>query len=163
MIESKLFIENILFHLGRSPITNVITEAHNQEYEGMLIQLEDTTYRSRLAKATPKKKGYFVVFWEKDENNKNQAYSFLESPAKVIISIMDENLRGQFVFPKSILLKKGILRSENSKGKMAIRVYPAWERELNKTAAQTQKWQQKYFVDLTDDFHKEKLEALYFN
>ncbi|WP_143595270.1 MepB family protein, partial [Terribacillus saccharophilus] len=134
------------------------------EYEGMLFQIENHSYRSRLAKATPKKRGYFVVFWEKDENNKNQPYSFSESPDKVIISIIDHNLKGQFIFPKSTLLKKGILSSETTKGKMATRVYPSWENELNKTAAQTQKWQHDYFIELSDNpNNRDRLEDLYFN
>lgn len=39
----------------------------NQEYEGMLLRIVDSNQliRSRLAKKTPKKSGYFAVFWEK--------------------------------------------------------------------------------------------------
>jgi Uncharacterized protein conserved in bacteria len=55
---------------------------------------------------TPKKKGYFVVFWEKDNKNQNQPYEFAASPDKLIISVMDGHLQGQFIFPKSILFKK---------------------------------------------------------
>ena len=160
---SKLFIESIVSNLHHSEITNVMTEDHNKDYEGMLFQIKNHNYRSRLAKATPKKRGYFVVFWGKDENNKNQPYSFSDSPDKVIISIIDNTLKGQFIFPKSTLLEKGILSSETTKGKMAIRVYPSWEKELNKTAAQTQKWQQDYFIDLTDNLNRERLEDLYFH
>lgn len=155
---SKRLIEN----LHHSAITNMFTEDHNKEYEGMLIQIKNTTYRSRLAKATPKKRGYFVVFWEKDENDKNQPYSFSESPDKVIVSIIDNNLKGQFIFPKSKLLERGILSSDTAKGKMAIRVYPSWEQGLSKAAAQTQKWQQDFFVDLTDNLDRDRLEDLYF-
>lgn len=160
---SKLFIESIVSNLHHSVITNVITENHNKDYEGILFQIENHNYRSRLAKATPHKRGYFVVFWEKDENNKNQPYRFSDSPDKVIISIIDNTMKGQFIFPKSTLLEKGILSSETTKGKMAIRVYPPWEKGLNKTAAQTQKWQQDYFIDLTDYLDRERLEDFYFN
>uniref|UniRef100_UPI003F57AB48 MepB family protein n=1 Tax=Terribacillus aidingensis TaxID=586416 RepID=UPI003F57AB48 len=157
-----MLIEDIVSNFNQSTITKVITEDHNKDYEGLLIEIENKTYRSRLAKATPKKRGYFVVFWEKDENNKNQPYSFSESPDKVIISIIDNDLRGQFIFPKSKLLEKGILSNETIKGKMAIRVYPSWERDLNNTAAQTQKWQQNFFIDLSNNLDQERLEDLYF-
>lgn len=102
------------------------------------------------------------MFWEKDENNKNQSYSFSESPDKVIISIIDNDLKGQFIFPKSKLLEKGILSNETIKGKMAIRVYPSWERGLNNTAAQTQMWQQNFFINLSNNLDQERLEDLYF-
>ncbi|WP_053032503.1 MepB family protein [Staphylococcus haemolyticus] len=63
----------------------------------------------------------------------------------------DDNRRGQFIFPKDILIKKGILKSDDSKGKMALRVYPPWETELNKTAAKTQAWQCAYFNEIVHE------------
>ncbi|MEK4056958.1 MepB family protein [Paenibacillus sp. FSL F4-0087] len=162
MFKSKELIDSLLANFDNIEITNIIEEKHNREYEGMIIYIGNYTYRSRLAKLTPKKKGFFVVFWEKDENNQNQPYSFFESPDKLIISIMNGNMKGQFVFPKSKLLEKGILKNEDTKGKMAIRVYPSWEKELNKSAAQTQKWQQEYFIDLSDGIDDQKLIDLYF-
>ncbi|WP_217258986.1 MepB family protein [Terribacillus saccharophilus] len=163
MLKSQMLIEKIVSTLDNSILTKVFEENQNIDYEGMLIHIENNTYRSRLAKATPKKRGYFVAFWEKDENNKNQPYSFSDSPDKIIISIIDNDLKGQFIFPKSKLLEKGILSSDTAKGKMAIRVYPSWEMELNKTAEQTQKWQQSFFVDLTTNLNQERLEELYFH
>lgn len=162
MQTSKMLIENIVSGINNSTISKVITEDQNKDYEGMLIQIENNMYRSRLAKVTPKKSGYFVVFWEKDENDKNQPYRYADSPDKIIITIIDNDLRGQFIFPKSKLLEKGILTDETSKGKMGIRVYPSWVKGLNKTAAQTQKWQQHFFVDLSKDRERERLEELYF-
>ncbi|HRM24403.1 MAG TPA: MepB family protein [Enterococcus aquimarinus] len=48
--------------------------------EGCLFSIDQHLFRNRLAKKTPKKKGYFVVFWEKDSQHHNHAYSFEESP-----------------------------------------------------------------------------------
>ncbi|MFZ2646763.1 MAG: MepB family protein [Lactococcus chungangensis] len=81
-------------------------EYQNAAYEGAYFELNGHQYRSRLAKMTPKKKGYFVVFWEKDNKNQNQPYEFAASPDRLIISVMDGHLQGQFIFPKSILFKK---------------------------------------------------------
>lgn len=53
---------------------------------------------------TPKKK-VILSFLEKD-TNQNQPYEFAASPDKLIISVMDGHLQGQFIFPKSILFKK---------------------------------------------------------
>ena len=48
-------------------------EKWNEKYEGILIKIkEEQEYkRWRLAKKTPKKEGYFTVFWKKDSRNKN--------------------------------------------------------------------------------------------
>lgn len=160
-MKSITFIKQLIVQLGFEEITNIKTETQNSEYEGTRFNLNQYSYRSRLAKLTSKKAGYFVVFWEKDANNKNQPYSFLESPDKVIVSVLDNEKIGQFVFPKVVLHKQGILRSETSKGKMAIRVYPTWEKELNPSAMKTQKWQSAYFIDLTQGTNTDKLSKLY--
>ncbi|WP_332464411.1 MepB family protein, partial [Vagococcus sp.] len=92
-------------------------EKQNIDYEGMTFTIDNTSYRSRLAKLTPKKKGYFVAFWEKNENNINQAFSFANCPDKVVITIIDKQKKGLFIFPKEVLKAKKILRTSEQKGK----------------------------------------------
>jgi len=76
--------------------------------------------------------------------------------------VIDSKNQGQFIFPKALLLQKQILLSLNSKGKMALRVYPEWVKELNKTAFQTQQWQLPYFIDLSKDLiDSSRLKQLY--
>ncbi len=94
-------------------------------------------------------------------NQEYEAFNFKESKDKLIINILDGSKKGQFIFPKELLFKKGIISSEKHKGKMAIRVYPSWERDLNKTAVSTQKWQIPYFLDFTKGFDEEKIKELY--
>ena len=137
-------------------------ETQNSEYEGLIVTINGQSYRSRLTKLTPKKVGYFVAFWEKGPNNQNQAFDMTNTPDKLIISIIDGDLKGRFVFPKSILIKQGILRREHAKGKMAIRVYPTWLDQLNATARQTQQWQGAYFVDLSSEVDHKRVAQLYF-
>lgn len=128
---------------------NICYEKQNGEYEGMTFTINNQLFRSRLAKKTPTKKGYFVVFWEKDEDNINQPFLFDDSPQETLVFISDNEKRGVFKFPKEILLKKGILKGDKSKGKMGIRVYPEWESDLNQTAVKTQQWQLDYFTFLS--------------
>lgn len=127
----------------------LIEENQNHEYEGCRFEYEGKMYRSRLAKKTPKKKGYFVAFYEKDIKNVNQAFSNDNSVDFTLVNIVDGNLRGIFIFPQEVLKQQGILKTESQKGKMAIRVYPSWEKDLNATATRTQKWQVEYFKDLS--------------
>ena len=128
---------------------NISYEKQNEDYEGMTFKINNQSFRSRLAKKTPTKKGYFVVFWEKDENNINTPFLFEESPQETLVFVSDNEKRGVFKFPKEILLKKGILKGDKSKGKMGIRVYPEWESDLNQTAVKTQQWQLDYFTFLS--------------
>ncbi|AYW45051.1 MepB family protein [Tetragenococcus koreensis] len=160
MLLSTKLLNKTFSSITDSSIKNWELEKQNSEYEGLTFQFSNQHFRSRLAKKTPKKKGYFVALWKKDENNVNQAYSYSNSPEKVIILIIDEEKLGQFIFPKSILLEKGILKTKIQKGKMAFRVYPTWESSLNNSAAKTQKWQQPYFVDLSNSIDLKKVRLL---
>lgn len=136
-------------------------EQWNQEYEAFNFEFNGVEFKSRLAKKTPKKPGYFVAFWCKNKIDKNRPFNFDESKDKLIINILDGSKKGQFIFPKELLVKKGIISSEKHKGKMAIRVYPSWEQSLNKTAVSTQKWQIPYFLDFSKGFDKKKIKELY--
>jgi len=160
MYQSLAFIKSILQCQNTSDLKNVKYETYNSEYESVCFQINDITFRSRLAKKTPNKKGYFVVFWTKDENNKNRPFTYEECPDKLIISIIDDHHKGLFSFPKSTLKAQKLLQSDHSKGKMAMRVYPTWETELNQTAKKSQKWQTDYFIDLSHETDHQLLKRL---
>lgn len=114
----------------------VTYEDLNKEYEGLILTCLHTnlTIRSRLAKLTSKKKGYFVSFWEKDMNNTNQPFHAGESPEYLAIVISDENRRGYFMIPKDVAVDKHIYTLNHIKGKMGMRFYPSWCDGLNATA-----------------------------
>ncbi|MCI0130301.1 MepB family protein [Vagococcus sp. CY53-2] len=81
----------------------------------------------------------------KDDKSKNKACSFEEASDITLVWIIDADKKGIFMFPKEILLQKKILQAESQIGKMGIRVYPTWERDLNPTALKMQQWQLQYF------------------
>lgn len=142
-------------------ISNISKEKWNSEYEAISMQVNDVKIKSRLAKKTNKKKGQFLSVWTKDDENKNRSFTFKEIEELLVVNIIEGRYYGQFVFPKMILLKQQILMTTENKGKMAFRVYPPWDKDLNNTAAKTQKWQNKYFVDLTTNIDKNKIKKLY--
>ncbi|MBO0439242.1 MepB family protein [Candidatus Enterococcus ikei] len=162
-MESIKFISELLPEFSNESLKNMKLESQNSDYEGATFSLSNQSFRSRKAKITPKKLGYFVVFWEKDEANKNKPYDLVSAPDKLIITIFDQEKVGQFIFPKAILAKNNILISETSLGKMALRVYPDWVTGLNKNASTTQKWQRPYFINLTENRDSRLLKKLYFN
>ena len=117
-------------------------EPQNAAYEGCTFTIEGIRYRSRLAKRTPKKAGYFVAFWEKDEIGVNQAFHEKNSPEYLLVFTEDGNY---FSFPREALIALGIVQTATKSGKMAMRVYPPHEQQLNKTATVTQRKQAPYY------------------
>ena len=129
-------------------------EVQNSDYGAGIFQLNSKSVRFRVAKKTPTKIGQFVAFWEKDSNHKNQAFSYEKATDLLVINTFtSENNFGQFVFPKEVLVKQNILKTATTKGKMAIRVYPRWEKPTSKQAIETQKWQLEYFVEVNKRNH----------
>lgn len=142
-------------------LQELTAEEQNAEYEGCTFMLDESTVRFRTAKVTQKKIGQFVAIWEKDEHNKNRPFFYEQSPEFLVVNTFTVEHKGQFVFPKKVLLEKGVLSSKSKKGKMAIRVYPAWDTPASKQAIATQKWQQPFFLDFTEALHLERVEKLY--
>lgn len=145
MYKSKILLKYIFSE--ESDVKDLTEEKYNQDYEALTFSFKEETYQSRLAKKTPTKAGYFVTCWTKDENNCNQPYSKEAFADCLMIIVIDEELSGYFLFPRELLVEKGILTTFEHKGKMAFRVYPKWCNQLNKRAEQTQKWQCKYFFE----------------
>lgn len=145
-------------------VKSIQEEKQNAAYGAGTFQLSSKTVRFRVANRTPTKIGQFVAFWEKDEQHKNQPYSYEEAPDLLVITTFKSDSGfGQFIFPKEVLFKQHILKSASTDGKMAIRVYPSWDIPLSKQATKTQAWQLPYFVDMSDPYivPKEKLMGLY--
>ncbi|NGL75412.1 multidrug transporter [Staphylococcus aureus] len=143
MCKSKILLKNIFSE--ESEVKDLTEEKYNQDYEALTFSFKEETYQSRLAKKTPTKSGYFVTCWTKDEDNYNRPYKIEEFADYLIVAVIDDELNAYFLFPRELLVEKGILASSKYQGKMAFRVYPKWCNQLNKTAGQTQKWQCKYF------------------
>lgn len=64
-------IELIKNYFNDEPIEDYKLEELNIKYEACSFQIQNITYRSRRAKKTANKKGYFVVFLVKDQNDQN--------------------------------------------------------------------------------------------
>lgn len=139
-LDTLTYINKTIYEPKNLYITSIQEEKQNSDYDGCVFKLSSKTIRFRSSKITPKKIGQFVAFWEKDINNKNRPFLFEQSPELfVITSFKNDNDFGQFVFPKEVLLKNNILRSNSTKGKMGIRVYPSWDNPTSKQAVNTQK------------------------
>lgn len=154
-IEAQVYAENNLV------VNTIKEEVQNKQYGAGRFMLNNRSVRFRVSKITPTKTGQFVVFWEKNSEGKNQAYHYDNGTDLLVITCFGlKGEWGQFVFPKAILLKHKILRTDEHKGKMGIRIYPSWNHPENDTAKKTQIWQQQYFVNLNEGSN-DRIKELY--
>ena len=127
-------------------ITDIIQNKESLEYEAYSFKLKNKTIISRTSKITPKKNGQFVTFWKRSGQGVTQSFEDIDHIDFVVINSKYKEHLGQFIFPKTVLIEKGIIRSRYSPGKRGFRVYPQWDIPLSKGAINSQEWQLKYFL-----------------
>lgn len=134
-------------------------EAESRDYNAYHFDLNGKRICYRMAKITPTKTGQFVTLWKRNATGTIEPFDFSDAIDFVIISVRQDDLFGQFIFPKSILLKKGIFSTTTKEGKRATRVYPPWDETTSKQAQKTQHWQLEYFYKIAPvpDFSKFKI------
>ena len=141
-------------------VSNYVQDREAKEYEACTFQLNALYVVARKAKITPKKIGQFVSLWKRDSNGETTPYEESDKVDLFVINVQEESNKGQFIFPKAVLLEKGIVSHSQKEGKRGFRVYPPWSGPTNKTALSTQKWQFEYFLKLghqsKTDLHKAK-------
>lgn len=142
-------------------ISDFKTETESKEYNACRFKLNGLNILSRNAKITPKKAGQFVTFWKRNENGLIEPFDVNDPIDFYTVNVRTENEFGQFVFPKSVLLKKGILSTSMKDGKRAFRVYPKWDIVKSKQAERTQKWQLNYFYQINSLTDLQKVSELY--
>ncbi|MBK5213547.1 MAG: MepB family protein [Flavobacteriaceae bacterium] len=139
-------------------ISNFKTEPESKEYEACHFEVNGQKVISRNAKITSKKVGQFVTFWKRNKDGITQPFFENDNFHFYVITVNKENRNAQFVFPKSILIAKGIVSTQKKDGERGFRVYPIWDTPTNKQAEKTQQWQLDYFFEIaeTTDFKKVK-------
>ena len=80
------YVNEILYKPNHLIIKNIQEENQNSDYGAGVFQLNSKSVRFRVAKITPNKIGQFVAFWEKDEANKNQAFSYDNATDLLVIN-----------------------------------------------------------------------------
>ncbi|SFS38273.1 MepB family protein [Lutibacter maritimus] len=138
-------------------------ETESSAYNACQYKLNAQHIISRNAKITPKKVGQFVTFWKRNANGLIEPFEETDLFDFYIVNVRTKNRFGQFVFPKSTLIKKGIISTVKREGKRAFRVYPNWDVVKNKQAEQTQKWQLNYFYEINASTNFEEVLKLHKN
>ncbi len=152
--EDVLFAKEQLYDKLLLQLTDYKEERESKEYNACSFKLNGKSVLSRKAKITPKKVGQFVTIWKRINGGPIQPFDDTDAIDYVVVNVSDADNAGQFVFPKEVLIKQGVISTKAKEGKRAIRVYPPWERAINKQAQKTQQWQQAYFLAIPIDVDK---------
>ncbi|TGD59923.1 hypothetical protein E4635_02280 [Flavobacterium humi] len=123
-------------------------EKESIAYNACQLELNHRKVLFRSAKITPTKVGHFVTVWKRNHAGITAPFDASDAIDLVIVNTRKGEDFGQFVFPAAVLAQKGILSTAVKEGKRAFRVYPPWEKELNKQALKTQQWQLEYFLEI---------------
>lgn len=142
-------------------ISDFKPEPESSGYDACQFDLDGRKIISRTAKITPKKVGQFVTFWKRNENGPIEPFDEDDQIDFYVVNVRTEKEFGQFVFPKSVLIKKGIISTDTKEGKRAFRVYPRWDTAKNKQAQRNQKWQLNYFYEIGEMTDFKKVNELY--
>ncbi len=142
-------------------VTRLENEPEGKEYGACHYRLDEMTVFSRNGKITPKKVGQFVSFWKRNGNGIIEPFEETDRIDFFLVNVKDENQFGHFVFPLSVLIKKGILSTASKEGKRAFRVYPPWCSVSSKQAERTQNWQLEYFLEVNNSTDINRAKELY--
>ncbi|MFK8044831.1 MAG: MepB family protein [Crocinitomicaceae bacterium] len=141
-------------------VTNYIEDQESKAYLACQYNLNGLKIIGRTAKMTPKKIGQFVTFWKRSDKGPIMPFEESDQFDFLIITVRSADYLGQFIFPQSVLIKKGIVTNITKEGKRAFRVYPPWDKPVSKQAIASQKWQVKYFYEINDKTNKNDVEQL---
>ena len=136
-------------------------EPESEVYEACRFKLNGMNIIGRTGKTTPKKIGQFVTFWKRIGNGPIEPFHATDSIDFFTVIVQTKNRLGQFVFPKSTLIEKGIISTDKKEGKRAFRVYPPWDIATSSQAKNTQKWQLKYLYEIKASIDLKKVKELY--
>ncbi|MEX1191737.1 MAG: MepB family protein [Brumimicrobium sp.] len=142
-------------------ISDFEIERESKEYYACKFKLNGRNTLSRNAKITPKKDGQFVTFWKRNKDGIIEPFNESDRIDFYVVNVRNKNEFGQFVFPKSVLIKKGVISTHKKEGKRAFRVYPCWDEVKSKQAVRTQKWQLNYFYKINNLTDLNKVKELF--
>jgi len=140
-----------------------VPEAESVDYGACRAELDGKRLVLRVAKTTPTKTGQFVTIWKRPHPDAEIAPLDEADPVDVvIIAVADDDgddgaRHGFFIFPRKVLLERGVMSRAGHGGKRALRVYPPWCAPESGQAQRTQRWQAACFVAPGDQQRLEQL------
>lgn len=127
---------------------NLKLDVEGVVYGACTFECNGVKIMHRIAKMTPAKTGQFVAIWKRSQKGITMPFDVTDNFDFMVITTTFDHHLGQFVFPKEVLVNKGIISQDGKHGKRGIRVYPPWDKVTSKQAEVTQHWQLKYFLPI---------------
>lgn len=165
--ELDLFLRNNLMSKGYELTSPIVLDRYpqNSKYEALEFSIDGKKILYRKGNVTSDRPGHFLSIWKRpDENSTDsrRAMPYEENDLDYLfveVGDCQTSKRGIFIFPLSVLIKKGVVTSDKAKGKMAFRVFPPWtssrgevkSKVFSDSAKKTQRWQGEYFVWVEDN------------
>jgi hypothetical protein len=146
-----LQVKELVYDNCNFEFSNLVVDSESEEYQACSFKLNSFQVIHRLSKITPTKIGQFVTIWKRNNKGITAPFDVSDNFDFIVITSKSDKNLGQFVFPKAVLLEKGIFSNNNTSGKRGIRVYPTWDIPTSKQAEKTQLWQTKYFYSINKD------------
>ncbi|MBC5836078.1 MepB family protein [Flavobacterium sp. F372] len=146
-----LQVKELVYDNCNFEFSNLVIDSESAEYQACSFQLNSIEIIHRFSKITPTKIGQFVTIWKRNNKGITAPFDVSDNFDFIVITSKSEKNLGQFVFPKAVLLEKGIISNNNISGKRGIRVYPPWDIPTSTQAEKTQLWQTKYFYSINKD------------
>ena len=170
------FVDNVFVAAGYTLTRDIALDAvpESAKYHALVFSINDQAIVYRKAKVTVDRPGAFLAIWQRPSapnitSNKpiplkvqDLDYLFVQvqdhSPVNPSEKSALQPQRGLFIFPVSLLVKKGIISADASKGKTGFRVFPPWSEDrgvvgtkiFSASGKKTQQWQLPYFVEIDD-------------
>jgi len=148
--EDLIIAKELVYDNCNFECTEPQPEIESQDYDAFDFQLNALKIKFRSAKITPTKTGQFVTLWKRNKTGIIEPFDYSDEIDFVIVNVRKDDSMGQFIFPKAVLLQKGIFSTAAKEGKRATRVYPPWDETTSKQAQKTQEWQLNYFLSISD-------------
>ena len=144
-------VQELIYNPCNIELTDLIVNKENIEYCACSFELDGKKVIYRESKITPTKNGQFVSIWKRIKNGETAPFDNSDKIDFIVITARSGDDFGQFIFPKLVLVDKGIITKNENEGKRGIRVYPPWDIPISKQAKKTQSWQQIYFLTIKKD------------
>ena len=145
-----LQVKELVYDKCNFEFSNLEIDSESLEYQACSFKINAFQIIHRFSKITPTKIGQFVTIWKRNDKGITAPFDVSDYFDFIVITSKFDKNMGQFVFPKSVLLEKGIISNNNTSGKRGIRVYPPWDIPTSKQAEKTQNWQIKHFFSIND-------------
>jgi hypothetical protein len=140
--------QHLVYEPSQFKYSTPVIEKESREYGAYDFKLNNLSIKFRVAKITPTKIGQFVTLWKRIGKGPIRPHDVLDPIDYFVIATRQDDNFGQFVFPKPVLCEHDIVSIDNKGGKLAIRVYPPWDKTISRQAQKSQAWQLKYFLEI---------------